>query len=153
MVLAAAGLSDVGVRYPLEPVPGRVEHDRLALSAGALLALAERVELAAHVGHAARERVAAALELRERLQARAGAGAADGGGRGGEREGGRHMARQLLLEPRYLAAQRGAGGALVALGGGGEEWKWFERGPHGQPPIGALGFVPQKTWVPSIPTT
>ena len=65
---------------------------------------------------------------------------------------GDRVRRQIALEARDLLAQRGAGGR------GGIRWvvgAWWcvgrEQAGHGQPPIGARGFVPQKTWVPSIP--
>ncbi len=66
---------------------------------------------------AACERVAALLELGERLKAGA-AGAAEPRRSGGAGEGRRDVPRELLLEPRDLLAQRCARRALVYVGRG-----------------------------------
>jgi hypothetical protein len=55
---------------------------------------------------------------------------------------------QLGLEAGDLRAQRPADGGLVR----GEDFKRAAGfNEHRQPPIGARGLAPQKTWVPSIP--
>jgi hypothetical protein len=60
------------------------------------------------------------------------------------------VGRQLALEARDLRAQGGAGrGGGVVVGP--SRGRTREQAGHRQPPMGARGFAPQKTWVPSMP--
>jgi hypothetical protein len=153
VALPAAGLADVLVRDALPAVGRGVEHDRLHPPAGALLALTDAVAFAPDAGDRGLEPVAPLLELGQRLKPCA-ARAAEPRRGGGAGEGARDVACELLLEARDLLAQRGAGRPLVDVGADADgAVEVDQRGGHRQPPIGALGFVPQKIWVPSIPTT
>ncbi len=75
--------------------------------------LGERAQLL----HAAREAVARELELAEARQARRAAATRRGRRRGDVREGLGDDRRQLVLEPRYLRAQRAPRGALALRDG------------------------------------
>jgi hypothetical protein len=113
-------------------VAGRRGQHRLQAQAGFALALGPLRRGAAGVGHAGGERVAVALELGHREQARARAA--------GHRRGrGQLRVQAGDLRPQGAADRREVGGGNPL----GDE--------HRQPPIGARGFAPQNSWVPSIP--
>jgi hypothetical protein len=111
--VVAAALADGGVRYPREAVALRLEQHLLAQATGLLLLASALIERLAGSRGASREGVACLLELGEALQCgspAARAGGADWDGRGPGRE---HEPGQLVLEPRYLVAQRAPSGGLV----------------------------------------
>ena len=129
--------------HPLEQAPGRG------------LPGTQRLGLAAQRQQPIGELVANAFERAEVQQ--------PGGssGRSGPRDGqvgelGAHGGAELRLERGDLVAEVAARPGLVGLRKGrdlrcrSELVMAFERG-HGQPPIGARGLAPQKSWVPSMP--
>jgi hypothetical protein len=134
----AAGLADVGGGHAHPGVARGLEQHLLQESAIRLMLPATLLEHPAGGGRPVRQLVAHALELSEGEEARSA-----GGGAGARRH--RPVAKErgeLRLEPCDLIAQRGAGGPLVRRR---DERLSYGCGEHGHPPIGALGFVPQKT--------
>jgi hypothetical protein len=107
--VAAAGLADLLVGDAREAVPQRVLEDLLAQPAHLLLLASEHVEAAALVGCRGGERVARALELGERYQARAASAARDRAVRASE-------VSKLTVEPGDLVAERAACRGLLNFG-------------------------------------
>ena len=149
MPVAAAGLAEIGAGHALPAMGGRVGEHRLQprpRSRVARLALARGDLGGAHPGV---ERVPRPLEPGEIEQPR--------GARAARRRGQRLAGRaEAALEGRELPSQGAPRGALVGFDGQGKRrlrrrQSSCEGRGHRQPPIGARGLAPQKTWVKIIP--
>ena len=123
---------------------GRGEHG-LEPQAGLVLTLGPGRRAATGLAQPRDDRVAVALEVGHALQARARAG-----GRRRRERPVPHMRRELRVEAGELGPQGAADRERIGrdervkgLGSSGDG--------HGQPPIGARGLAPQKSWVPSMP--
>src|SRR5437764_8645812 len=146
--VVAARLAHVLVADPNERMALRLQQELLPEPPVALLALAPLPGGTLDGAERGGQLVPNSLELTQGEQARRPAPAAEGR-RLPVRD---HRAGQLRLEARDLPAQRSARGGLVDVRekrNGGTRGAELDR--HGQPPIGARGFAPQKIWVPSIP--
>jgi hypothetical protein len=140
---------------PHPAVAARIEAHPFEQAPGRRLPRTERLGLPAQGAQSLSEVVANAFERTEVQQAARGAGPT--GRRCGQMgEAGAHGRTEPRLEPRDLIAKVAAGPGLVDLGErdlrrDAEPAFALEHG-HRQPPIGARGFAPQKSWVPSMPT-
>jgi hypothetical protein len=146
--VAAARLADVPVGHPHPAVRGGVGQRGLHQQAVRLLGLEPLRQLAAGLGEPVRKRVAQQLELAQREQRRRTAGhRPPRQARARPRRGA--VVHELTLEPGDLAAQLAPRAGLVRRGAGARSGGAL--GDH--PPIGARGLEPQKTCVPTMPTT
>jgi hypothetical protein len=141
--LAAPGLTQIGPGDPLPAVAARVGEHRLETPPRGRVAGLALVSRPLRRAHAVVEIVTRALQRGQVEQA--GRAAPEGRRRQGLAGRG-----QPALEDRKLPAQGAARGALVDLDGQRQARAREGRGPR-QPPMGARGLAPQKTWVPSIP--
>src|SRR2546423_9391556 len=147
--VVAARLAHVGVGNPHVRVTIRLEEQLLPQPPVRLLDLAPLFGLAADGAGRRGQPVANPVELSEVEQLGCGDAAADGRPLPVRDDRG----SKLGLEPRDLLAQRPARGGLVDVRENRNDGRTgVQLNGHGQPPIGALGFAPQKIWVPSIPT-
>src|SRR5947209_16725461 len=124
----------------------RSEEHGLQPPARPLVLLGPRGDRGAHGPEVVEQRVALGLQRGQAQQPRPAARPAVRGDRRAVEDG----RRDVALEPGDLRAQVGPRRSALLARGADDRDGLGERA-HGQPPIGALGFAPQNTCVPSIP--